>query len=88
MKGKSVTVAGWGSTICPDGKNCDDAAEPDVLQEITLNTLRAADCKTAAAQDGFGDTTANKQFCYGGVAGQSTCFGDSGSPITYFDGSK
>ena len=87
MKGKSVTQAGWGVTsICFGQTDCSQATLPIELQELVMNTLSAAACKTAAAQ--VGDTDAQKLICYGGVAGQSSCVGDSGSPIIHNDGSK
>ena len=55
------------------------------LVEALLEAVTAAACPPSAGCD-RGDeeyltNLVSKQFCFGGEAGRSSCFGDSGSPV-------
>ena len=64
---------------CPDPENnpyCSGGSAASSLQVISLPVPGASVCRASIGNYGRG-----KVFCWGGQAGQSGCFGDSGSPL-------
>ena len=90
-------MQGWGLVSCPNPESnphCEGGRDVTVLQEaelpvvsreVCLEAVMAAACPPSAGCD-RGDeeyltNLVSKQFCFGGEAGRSSCFGDSGSPL-------
>ena len=92
-----LSLQGWGLVSCPNPDTnpyCEGGRDATVLQElelpvvsreVCLEAVTAAACPPSAGCD-RGDeeyltNLVSKQFCFGGEAGRSSCFGDSGSPV-------
>jgi len=71
--GDMLRAVGWGETLI-------EPMFPDLLQEVDLPLREAQVCK-----DIYGDFTDN-MLCVGEAGGKDTCFGDSGSPLYYWQG--
>lgn len=74
--GKTAQAYGWGANVA------DASAYPDILQEVSVPVVTKAQCATDVTnlEDGM--------ICAGGVAGEDTCSGDSGGPLTYESGDQ
>jgi len=90
VRGKKITLAGWGISKCVSNAAGDCVGEgtvkATVLQELQMPVVTNKVCNNAYNQGGtlsLGDPAKLNLFCYGGVKGKSGCQGDSGSPIIY-----
>ena len=75
----SSDTSGWGLVDCPDPETnpyCSGGSGAASLQVISLPVASNSVCKASIGNYGRG-----KVFCWGGQAGHSGCFGDSGSPL-------
>jgi len=92
IRGKKVTVAGWGFTKCVANKWGDCLAgsvKATVLQELEVPVSSNAACKKSYVKGGgTGDPAKSNIFCYGLSKGRTACSGDSGSGVVYNDNGK
>ena len=71
-------VIGWGA-LAYNGDS------PDKLQEVEVTVVTKETCK-AAMEPPY--TITDGMLCAGGVAGEDSCSGDSGGPLTYKSGEQ
>ena len=94
IRGKKVTVAGWGFTKCVANKFGDCLAgsvKATVLQELEMPVPNNKVCwKSYISGPGAptGDPGKKNIFCYGLSKGRTACNGDSGSGVLYNDNGK
>lgn len=73
--GSMVTISGWGATQTVA------SSQAAFKQKLDIPVVGQSQC-----QKGYvGTTIYASQICAGGVAGQGSCFGDSGGPLFYQD---
>jgi len=77
VRGKRVTLAGWGNRCDCGGVSCDgiDLPSQNILQEADVPIFPCPNTPT-------------DYICYGGEDGKIACSGDSGSPVIYNDNGK
>ena len=86
--------AGWGLVSCPNPQTnpyCSGGVAAAALQELQLPVVSHEVCSDTIGTFGRGKVgiiltthftqAAQQVFCWGGLEGQSGCFGDSGSPL-------
>jgi len=69
----AAVVSGWG-TLSSGGR------QPDVLQEVTVNTMTNGQC-TSSPMKYPGSYITSNMMCAGGEGGKDSCQGDSGGPL-------